>query len=55
LSYDEKIIKELSCEELEFLSSKQRMGSKSKTRRLKEAIRRQMRMKMCLPKNITGF
>lgn len=55
MSYEEKVIKELSCEELSVLGSKQRMGSKSKTRRIKDAIKNQMRVKMCPPINLSGF
>lgn len=54
MSYEERIIRELNCEELSVLSAKERMGSKSKTKRIKEAIKEQMRIKMCYP-SLSGF
>lgn len=52
MSVEEKIIKDLKCEELYVLDQKQRFGNKSKTKKLKELIKQQLNLKLCPPKNL---
>lgn len=55
MNVEEEIVKDLNCEELYILDQKQRMGSKSRTKKIKELIKKQMSIKLCPPKNLIGF